>query len=70
MEGDMKNRQKQIGFSHRIRLEWLQYTANPVLAGNDKGAAVRDDGLEMLKTLPRNDRIAVHGGTAMVWMTF
>jgi len=94
----MNNRQKQIGFSQRIRLEWLQYTANLVLAGNDKGAvnsslqellkdkvsvggkavrgnkekaitilmkiwlnvpgeleAVRDDGLELLKTLPRKD---------------
>ena len=58
----MKNRQKQIGFSQHIRLEWLQYTANLVLAGNDKGAAVRDEGLELLKTLPRNDRIAVHWG--------
>jgi hypothetical protein len=34
----MNNRQKQIGFSQRIRLEWLQYTTNLVLAGNDKGA--------------------------------
>ena len=28
----MNNRQKQIGFSQRIRLDWLQYTANLVLA--------------------------------------
>jgi hypothetical protein len=34
----MNNRQKQVGFSQRIRLEWLQQTANLVLAGNDKDA--------------------------------
>jgi len=109
----MNNRQKQIGFSQRIRLEWLQYTANLVLAGNDKGAvnsllqellkdkvsvggkavrgnkekaitilmkiwlnvpgelkAVRDDGLELLKTLPRKDQIAVHWGMAMAAYPF
>jgi len=109
----MNNRQKQIGFSQRIRLEWLQYTANLVLAGNDKDAvnsslqellkdkvsvggkavrgnkekaitilmkiwlnvpgdleAVRDDGLELLKTLPRKDQIAVHWGMAMAVYPF
>ena len=109
----MNNRQKQIGFSQRIRLEWLQYTANLVLAGNDKGAVnsslqellkdkvsvggkavrgnkekaitilmkiwlnvpcglegVRDDGLELLKTLPRKDQIAVHWGMAMAVYPF
>ena len=109
----MNNRQKQIGFSQRIRLEWLQYTANLVLAGNDKGAvnsslqellkdkvsvggkavrgnkekaitilrkiwlnvpgeleAVRDDGLELLKTLPRKDQIAVHWGMAVAAYPF
>ncbi len=109
----MNNRQKQIGFSQRIHLEWLQYTANMVLAGNDKGAvksslqellkdkvsvggkavrgnkdkaitilmkiwlnvpgeleAVRDDGLELLKTLPRNEQIAVHWGMAMATYPF
>jgi hypothetical protein len=109
----MNNRQKQIGFSQRIRLEWLQYTANLVLAGNDKGAvnsslqellkdkvsvggkavrgnkekaitillkiwlnvpgeleAVRSDGLELLKNLPRKDRIAVHWGMAMAVYPF
>ena len=39
--GNMNNRQKQIGFSQRIRLEWLQYTANLVLAGNDNAAVQR-----------------------------
>ncbi len=109
----MNNRQKQVGFSQRIRLEWLQYTANLILAGNDKGAvnsslqellkdkvsvggkavrgnkekaitilmkiwfnvpgeleAVRDDGLELLKTLPRKDQIAVHWGMAMAAYPF
>ena len=109
----MNNRQKQVGFSQRIRLEWLQQTANLVLAGNDKDAvnaslqellqdkvsvgghavrgnkekaitilmkiwlnvpgemeAVRDDGLELLKTLPRKDQIAVHWGMAMAVYPF
>lgn len=34
----MNNRINQIGFSQRVRLEWLENTANLVLAGNDKGA--------------------------------
>jgi hypothetical protein len=109
----MNNRQKQIGFSQRIRLEWLQYTANLVLAGNDNGAvnsslqellkdkvsvggksvrgnkekaitilmkiwlnvpdeleAVRDDGLGLLKSLPRKDQIAVHWGMTMAAYPF
>ena len=32
----MNGRKKQIGFSQRIRLEWLEQTANLILAGNDK----------------------------------
>ena len=32
----MKSRQKQIGFSQRVRLEWLQQTVNLVMAGNEK----------------------------------
>ena len=43
----MNNRQKQIGFSQHIRLEWLQYTANLVLAGNDY-AAVNNSLQELL----------------------
>ena len=34
----MSNRINQIGFSQRVRLEWLEQTANLVLAGNDKTA--------------------------------
>jgi hypothetical protein len=109
----MNNRQKQVGFSQRIRLEWLQQTANLVLAGNDKDAVnaslqellknkvsvgghavrgnkekaitilmkiwlnvprglegVRDDGLELLKKLSRNDQIAVHWGMSMAVYPF
>ena len=109
----MNNRHKQIGFSQRIRFEWLQYTANLILAGNDNRAvngslqellkdkvsvggkavrgtrekvitilmkiwlnvpreleALRDDGLELLKSLPRKDQIAVHWGMAMAAYPF
>ena len=34
----MNGRKAQIGFSQRIRLEWLEQTANLMLAGNDKDA--------------------------------
>ena len=51
----MNNRQQQIGFSQRIRLEWLQQTANLVLAGNDKGA-VNSSLQELLK-----DKVSVGG---------
>jgi len=109
----MNSRQKQIGFSQRIRLEWLQQTANLVLAGNDRSAvnnslqellkdkvsiggqavrgnkeksitilmkiwlnvppgleALRNDGLELLKDLPRNNQIAVHWGMALAVYPF
>ena len=32
--GGAMKRREQIGFSQRIRLDWLEYTANLVLAGN------------------------------------
>ena len=51
----MNNRQKQVGFSQRIRLEWLQQTANLVLAGNDKGA-VNSSLQELLQ-----DKVSVGG---------
>ena len=109
----MSGRGTQIGFSQRIRLEWLDQTANLVLAGNDKaaindslqemlkdkvsvgGQAVRgnrekaitiliktwltvprelekfwEDGLEILRKLPRKDRIAVHWGMVMAAYPF
>ena len=51
----MNGRANQIGFSQRIRLEWLEQTANLVLAGNDK-AGINDSLQEMLK-----DKVSVGG---------
>jgi len=51
----MNGRTSQIGFSQRIRLEWLEHTANLVLAGNDK-AAVNDSLQELLK-----DKVSIGG---------
>lgn len=48
-------RKIQIGFSQRVRLEWLERTANLVLAGNDK-AAVNAALQEFLK-----DKVSVGG---------
>ncbi len=53
----MNDRLLQIGFSQRIRLEWLERTANLVLAGNDE-AAISTDLQKALK-----DKLSV-GGTA------
>ncbi|MCX6569827.1 MAG: hypothetical protein NT006_00115 [Candidatus Aminicenantes bacterium] len=44
----MTRRTDQIGFSQRVRLEWLEQTANLILAGNDK-AAVNNALQELLK---------------------
>src|ERR1017187_819930 len=41
----MNRRIDQIGFSQRVRLEWLEQTVNFVLAGNDKNAI--NDALQM-----------------------
>lgn len=51
----MSRRTNQIGFSQRVRLEWLEQTANLVLAGNDK-SAVNDALQELLK-----DKVSVGG---------
>ena len=51
----MNGRANQIGFSQRIRLEWLEQTANLILAGNDK-AEVNDSLQELLK-----DKVSVGG---------
>src|SRR5271157_3496122 len=37
----MIERTDQVGFSQRVRLEWLEQTANFVMAGNDKTAVVQ-----------------------------
>ena len=34
----MNSRISQVGFSQRIRLEWVEYTGNLVLAGNERSA--------------------------------
>ena len=51
----MTRRTDQVGFSQRVRLEWLEQTASFVLAGNDK-AAVGDALQELLK-----DKVSVGG---------
>ena len=38
----VNNRFKQIGISQRIRLEWLEKTANLVLAGNDRNMIINE----------------------------
>ncbi|MCL6582542.1 MAG: hypothetical protein K6U11_02785 [bacterium] len=51
----MTYRRNHIGFSQRVRLEWLEQTANLVLAGNDK-AAINDALQELLK-----DKVSIGG---------
>jgi hypothetical protein len=51
----MNTRSKQIGFSQRVRLEWLEQTANFILAGNDK-LAVNEALQQLLK-----DKVSVGG---------
>jgi hypothetical protein len=51
----MTRRTDQIGFSQRVRVEWLEQTVNLVLAGNDK-AAVHDALQKLLK-----DKVSVGG---------
>jgi hypothetical protein len=52
----MSNRANdQIGFSQRVRLEWLEQTANLVLAGNDK-PAINEALHDLLK-----DKVSVGG---------
>lgn len=51
----MTRRKDQIGFSQRVRLEWLEQTANMILAGNDK-VAINDALQELLK-----DKVSIGG---------
>lgn len=51
----MNGRVNQIGFSQRVRLEWLEQTANLVLAGNSQ-----DDVNEVLQDLLK-DKVSVGG---------
>ncbi len=51
----MNRRTDEIGFSQRVRLEWLEQVANLVLAGNDKSAV--NDALQALL----KDKVSVGG---------
>lgn len=53
----MSPRANQIGFSQRVRLEWLEQTANLVMAGNDR--SVVNDSLQDLLM----NKVSI-GGTA------
>ena len=109
----MNERTSRIGYSQRVRLEWLDATADLILAGNDRkainaslqelladkvsvgGQAVRgnrekiitilmktwlnvprgleplrDEGLELLRGLDRNNRVAVHWGMSLAAYPF
>jgi len=109
----MNNREAQIGFSQRIRLEWFERTANLLSAGNDKEIinkvlqkilkdkvsvggqslrgnrekiitilmktwlnvpreieALRNEGMEFIKRLPRKDHTAVHWGMVLACYPF
>jgi len=71
----MRKRTEQIGFSQRVRLEWLEQTANLVLAGN--GAAAVTHALdEMLKhkvsvgsTSKRSTRNKIISILRKIWVT-
>jgi len=71
----MTSRATQIGFSQRVRLEWLQMTANLVLAGNDKaaiGGALQDflqDKLSVGGTAVRGNREKSITILLKVWVT-
>ncbi|MFC2146031.1 hypothetical protein ACFLRT_01575 [Acidobacteriota bacterium] len=56
----MKERLKPVGFSMRIRLEWLRYTANLVLAGNDRDT-ISDELRNMLKDQLSVDSDVIRG---------
>jgi hypothetical protein len=109
----MTKRTNQIGFSQRVRLEWLEQTSNLVLTGSDKAAvnaalqgllkdkvsiggqaergnrekiitillktwltvpgelaALRVEGLELLKRFPPRDHLAIHWSMAMAVYPF
>lgn len=51
----MNSRANQVGFSQRVRLEWLEQTANLILAGNDK-AAINNALQDLLK-----DKVSIGG---------
>ena len=109
----MTGRATQVGFSQRIRLEWMEQTTNLLLAGNDEAVIsdslqhllrdkvsvggesargnrekvitillktwvavprelekLRDEGLNILQSLARKDRIVVHWGMTLAAYPF
>jgi hypothetical protein len=108
------NRQMQVGFSQRIQLAWLEYTADLVLAGSSRAeikaalqeflkerlsrgrtaqsrgsrekaitillkiwvspptrvVGLRDDGLNLLRLIPKEQHLAVHWGMTMAVYPF
>lgn len=109
----MTGRATQVGLSQRIRLEWMEQTANLLLAGNDEAVIndslqhllrdkvsvggesvrgnrekvvtillktwitvpcelekLRDEGLNILQSLAREDRIVVHWGMTLAAYPF
>jgi hypothetical protein len=71
----MTDRATQIGFSQRVRLEWLQRTAHLVLAGNDRVAidgALQDylhDKLSIGGTAQRGNREKAITILLKIWVT-
>lgn len=108
-----QKRFSQVGFSRLIRLEWLERTANLVLAGNDESSiydalqrfldnklyggknvkggsrektiailrkiwvrppidliCLRDNGLEILSHIPREEHVIIHWGMTMAAYPF
>jgi hypothetical protein len=71
----MNSRRNQIGFSQRMRLEWLEHTANLVLAGNDKAAvshALQDllkDKVSVSSRAERGNREKIITILMKVWLT-
>jgi len=113
MKNTINSRYQQIGLDRRIHLDWLELTANLVLAGNHKSDVkiqlqdklkdqlpskgnvvrgirsktitvlmkvwinvpkgledLRDTGLDLLRTLPKDNHIAVHWGMIMAVYPF
>jgi len=71
----MTRKQQSIGFSQRIRLDWLQYTADLALAGSSKDeifAALRErlrDRLSVGRDPERGNREKAITILAKVWVT-
>ncbi len=70
----MNSRLTQIGFSQRVRLEWLERTANMVLAGNDEASIsstlneLLEDKLSVGKNAKRGSREKVITILMKIWV--